>query len=127
MIFIDTSFLLAILIKSDINHNKALELSDTFYENKMINSTVLTETLNLFTGIGGKIGISLYNNLNNMFDIDYLTKNDYDDAIEIYLSYNSSINYSDCTILKSMQKYNINKIATFDSDFNKIKGLDIIS
>lgn len=126
MIFIDTSFLLALLIKSDVNHYNALELSDKFHENKMINSTVLTETLNAFTCIGGKIGISLYQNFKEMFDIDYLTIADYEDAINIYLSYDSSINYSDCTILKSMQKHNINKIATFDSDFKKINGLKII-
>ena len=36
MIFVDTSFLLSLLLKSDVNHYKALELSDTINENKMI-------------------------------------------------------------------------------------------
>jgi len=126
MIFIDTSFLLALLIKSDVNHKRALQLSKLFNENKMINTTVLTETLNAFIGIGGKIGISLYETLKEMFDIDYLTPSDYDEAVKIYLSYDSSINYSDCTILKSMQKNNIYRIATFDSDFNKVNGLEVL-
>jgi hypothetical protein len=127
MIFIDSSFLLALLIKSDINHHRALELGDNFYENKMINTTVLTETLNAFNAVGGKTGVSLYENLKEMFEIDYLTINDFDESIEIYLKYDSSINYSDCTILKSMQKNNISKIATFDSDFKKVNGIEIIS
>ena len=126
MIFIDSSFLLALLLKSDINHNKALELGDNFHENKMINTTVLTETLNAFNAVGGKTGVSLYDNFKEMFDIDFLTLQDYDDAMDIYSAYDSSINFSNCTILKTMQKFNLSKIATFDSDFKKIKGLDII-
>ena len=126
MIFVDTSFLLSLLLKSDVNHYKALELSDTINENKMINSTVLTETFNAFNGVGGKTGVSLYDNFKEMFDIDFLTLQDYDDAMDIYLAYDSSINFSDCIILKTMQKFNLSKIATFDSDFKKIKGLDII-
>lgn len=127
MIFVDTSFILSLLIKSDLNHSRALELSETFHENKMINTTVLTETLNAFMGIGGKVGISLYENLKETFEIDYLTPNDFDESVNLYLSYDSSINYSDCTILRSMQKNNLNKIATFDSDFNKVNGLIIIN
>lgn len=126
MIFIDSSFLLALLLKSDINHNKALELGDNFHENKMINTTVLTETLNAFNAVGGKTGFSLYENLKRMFEIDYLTINDYDESINIYLNYDSSINYSDCTILRSMQKNNIFKIATFDSHFKKVNGIEVI-
>ena len=126
MIFIDSSFLLALLLKSDINHNKALELGDNFHENKMINTTVLTETLNAFNAVGGKTGFSLYENLKRMFEIDYLTINDYDESINIYLNYDSSINYSDCTILRSMKKNNIFKIATFDSHFKKVNGIEVI-
>ena len=61
-----------------------------------------------------------------MFEIDYLTINDYDESINIYLNYDSSINYSDCTILRSMQKNNIFKIATFDSHFKKVNGIEVI-
>ena len=106
MIFIDSSFLLALLLKSD--------------------TTVLTETLNAFNAVGGKTGFSLYENLKRMFEIDYLTINDYDESIKIYLNYDSSINYSDCTILRSMQKNNIFKIATFDSHFKKVNGIEVI-
>ena len=61
-----------------------------------------------------------------MFDIEYLDSDDYDAAMEIYLAYDSSINYSDCTILVTMFQNKIDKIATFDSHFEKIKGLTII-
>ena len=62
-----------------------------------------------------------------MFDIRYLDEKDYENAIDIYLNFNSSINYSDCTILSTMIENKINRIVTFDSDFNKIKGIEVIS
>ncbi len=127
MIFVDTTFLIALLIKSDPLHEKALEVSKSIHDRKVINNTVLNETLNAFTGKGGKVGKELYKLINEMFDIKYLNSNDYEEAIDIYLDFDSSINYSDCTILTSMFKNGINKIATFDSDFEKIRGLTIIN
>lgn len=61
------------------------------------------------------------------FDIDYLTEQDYKKALTYYRYYNTAINFSDCTILVTMNKYNTDKIVSFDSDFNKIKGIINIS
>ena len=127
MIFIDTTFLIALLFKTDPLHEKALIVADSIDERKVINNTVLCETLNSFSGKGGKIGKELYDVMNEMFDIIYLDSNDYDFAMDIYLNYDSSINYSDCTILASMFQNKINKIATFDSHFEKIKGLSVVN
>lgn len=127
MIFVDTSFLIALLISSDQFHEKALNISQTINERKIINNTVLNETLNAFTGKGGKIGKELYDVICEMFDIQYLNSADYDDAIELYLHYDSSINYSDCTILSTMFQNDINQILSFDSDFEKVKGISIIN
>ena len=127
MIFVDTTFLIALLIKTDPFHENALEISGTIHERKVINNTVLNETLNAFTGKGGKVGKELYQVISEMFDVKYLDESDYEEAIDIYLNFNSSINYSDCTILSTMVKNKINRIVTFDSDFNKIKGINVIN
>ena len=127
MIFVDTSFLIALLISTDHFHEKALEISETINERKVINNTVLNETLNAFTGKGGKIGEELYQIIEEMFDIEYLNQADYEHAMEIYLHFDSSINFSDCTILSTMIRNKIDKIISFDSDFEKVKGIKIIN
>jgi hypothetical protein len=127
VIFVDTSFLIALLIKTDQFHEKALEISQTINERKVINNTVLNETLNAFTGKGGKVGKELYNVILEMFDIQYLTPADYDDAIDLYLHYDSSINYSDCTILSTMFQNDIDQILSFDTDFEKVNGMSVIN
>ena len=87
----------------------------------------MNETLNAFTGKGGKIGKDLFDVILEMFDIEYLSDDGYREAMDIYLGYDSAINYSDCTILATMFKNGINKIATFDSDFEKINGLSLLN
>ena len=127
MIFVDTSFLIALLIKTDKFHDEALKISETINERKVINSTVLNETLNAFTGKGGKTGKDLYNLITEMFDIQYLNQADYENAIDIFLQYDSSINYSDCTIISTMIQNKIHHILSFDSDFEKIQGISVIN
>ena len=127
MIFVDTSFLIALLVKTDSHHEEALKIAESIHERKVINSTVLNETLNAFTGKGGKIGEELYQIIEEMFDIEYLNQADYEHAMEIYLHFDSSINFSDCTILSTMIRNKIDKIISFDSDFEKVKGIKIIN
>ena len=127
MIFVDTSFLIALLISTDHFHERALEISETINERKVINNTVLNETLNAFSGKGGKIGKDLYNIILEMFDVEYLSPVDYEKAMDLFLHYDSSINYSDCTILTTMFQNNIDRIVSFDRDFEKIEMINLIN
>ena len=43
--------------------------------------------------------------------------------MELFRFYNHAINFADCTILVSMQKHGITRIATFDSDFEQMKQI----
>ncbi len=127
MIFLDSSYLIALMLKQDRNYKKASDLKTTiFNERIIINNTVLSEVLNSFNKYNS---LNLEHNVNNMFkfDIDYLTEDDYKKALTYYRYYNTAINFSDCTILVTMNKYNTDKIVNFDSDFNKIKGIINIS
>ncbi|MBR0472710.1 MAG: type II toxin-antitoxin system VapC family toxin [Methanosphaera sp.] len=125
MIFLDSSYLIGLIIDNDVHHQKAHMLRPLLeHENKIINNTVLTEVLN-----------SLKKNnyhwdrkkvIHSLLDIgvvSILSRNDYVDSIKLFNYYNHAINFSDCTILKTMQNNKVNKIVSFDSDFDKIKGI----
>ena len=126
MIFVDSSYLIARLITNDKFHERAIQLDNEFNERRIINSTVLTETLNAFTKNGGTSVKELFNKLTNIHEVIYLSSNDYSEAAELFKHYDSSLNFSDCTVLQSMYKLKVNKIASFDNDFSKIKGLTIL-
>ena len=63
----------------------------------------------------------------NLDIFDWLSVEDYKSAAEKFKCYNGSVNFADCTILVTMEKYGITKIVTTDSDFGKIRGIRRIS
>lgn len=125
MIFLDSSYILSLIFENDINHLKAMQIRYVLEdEAKMINNTVLNEVLNSIDSNNSKIEINyIINRLLSLHKIDFLNYDDYITSIKIFRYYNQSINFSDCTILKSMFENNINQIISFDSDFDKIKGI----
>lgn len=131
MIFFDSSFIIGLIISSDNKHHKAVRIKEKLAslgnERRVINNIVLGETLNSFGKFSGKQTKEIFNMLHLMYDVVYLTSEDYNKAIDIYLYYNGSINFHDCLILQTMEKMQINKIVTFDNDFRKVNGLKIIN
>ena len=118
MIFLDSTYLIGLIYYK--SHLLKPYLGD---ENKIINNTVFNEVLNSVTSNNSHYDLNHIKKLLLSFNIDFLTSDDYLDSFDIFEYYNFSVNFSDCTILNTMQNYNINQIASFDSDFDKIKGV----
>ena len=129
MIFLDAGYLIGLIISTDSNHFKSKQLSQEIsHERKVINNVVLIEVLNSLNNYKLKLNADeVLDCLLKLDQIDVLNKDDYISSFNIFKYYNKSINYSDCTILKTMFVNNINKIVSFDSDFDKISGINRIS
>lgn len=124
MIFLDSTYLIGLILKNDSLYYKSHLLKSYLDdENKIINNTVFNEVLNSVTSNNSHYDLNHIKKLLLSFNIDFLTSDDYLDSFDIFEYYNFSVNFSDCTILNTMQNYNINQIASFDSDFDKIKGV----
>lgn len=124
MIFLDSTYLIGLILKNDYLYYKSHLLKSYLDdENKIINNTVFNEVLNSVTSNNSNYDLNHIKKLLLSFNIDFLTSDDYLDSFDIFEYYNFSVNFSDCTILNTMQNYNINQIASFDSDFDKIKGV----
>lgn len=129
MMFFDSSFLIGLFIDSDRYHDKAEDLKGILSnEVVVINNVVFNEVMNSLEMT--KYGPNYNVNLEELFDFlfnkvvfHHLSRKDYFNAYLMFKHYNQAINYSDFTILETMMKYSINKIVSFDSDFDKIKGL----
>ena len=124
MIFLDSTYLIGLILKNDSLYYKSHLLKPYLDdENKIINNTVFNEVLHSVTSNNSHYDLNHIKKLLLSFNIDFLTSDDYLDSFDIFEYYNFSVNFSDCTILNTMQNYNINQIASFDSDFDKIKGV----
>lgn len=128
MIFLDSSYLIGLIIDNDQHHLKATELKPFLkHEKKIINNTVLVETLNSINRTNHTLETeSIINSILKIDKIDFLTKKEYFKSLELFNYYNQGINYSDCTMLYTMQANNVNKIVSFDNDFDKVNGINRI-
>jgi len=126
LIFVDSSYLISRIITNDKYHERAVELENELNERRIINNTVLNETLNAFTKSGGTSVKELFDKLTDIHEVVYLSSADYAESAELFHHYDSSINFSDCTVLHTLFKMKTNKIVSFDSDFSKVKGLTVI-
>jgi len=129
MIFLDTSYFAGLMNHKDPNHQNSLNIKryiEDINEPTVINTTVLVETLNrsVKTNI---LANNMYQTIKASNQIIELTNNDYMSALEVSLWFGNSINYSDCTIIHTMFNMRIRDIVSFDSDFNKVEGLNVIS
>ena len=128
MIFLDTSYINGLVLRNDSYKNLSESIRPILQkEAKVTNITVLVEVLNSLkpNNFNGDIKEIIFHLL-NLDTFDWLSAEDYKSSMELFRYYGGSVNYADCTILQSMQKHGITRIASFDSDFDKIKGIQRI-
>lgn len=128
MIFLDSSYIKGLILKNDDYNHQSKKIKPLLEKDaKIINLTVLVEVLNAVRrgNYERDIGELLFCLL-NMDIFDFLDISDYENAMKWFEYYDRSINFSDCTIINIMVNHKITKIASFDTDFDKIKGFSRI-
>ncbi len=125
MIFVDSSFLTAYFNENDLWHKKSLRVAKLIKnQEKVISNLIISETVtNIGSLLKGKSGNVVYNHLIKNYNVIYDNKNRSNNVMEIYLKYNGVLSFADCLSLQIMKEQNIIEIASFDSDFDKVKGI----
>ena len=128
MIFLNSTYLIGLIIDNDKHHLKATQLKPYLKnEKKLINNTVLVETLNSLKRTNHRLNTkTIIKCILKLDKIDFLTEQDYFKSLDLFNYYGQSINFSDCTILNTMQENGVNTIISFDSDFDKVNNINRI-
>lgn len=128
MIFLDSSFLISLILDKTKQHEDAIKLLELIdKEHKIINTIVLSETLNGIHRCEKRISLEeIYNILNEVAEVIYIKPEEYVEAINLSREYNNAISYSDFIILNSMKNKKIKRIASFDEEFDKITDIERI-
>ncbi|MDD3754812.1 MAG: type II toxin-antitoxin system VapC family toxin [Methanobacterium sp.] len=129
MIFIDSTFFIALVLEDDQWHQQALKLIPKLDEaDKLISEFILSETITMVgSRSGGKAGKQVYEYMMESCNIHRQDKSVYDQVIKTYLKYDGTLSFTDASTVEIMRSFNINEIVSFDSDFDKVKGIIRIS
>ncbi len=124
-LLIDSTPLIGLLLKNDQWHEASLKLGPLIDNHQTyITDIILAETINSLKGTNGKMGKLIFEKLIKTNKIIIIkTMATYESAIDIFLKYDGSIGFSDCTTIQIMSEKNINHILSFDSDFDKVENV----
>jgi len=129
MIILDSSFIVSYFNTRDQNHPQAIKLMKKIHEplcmTDYIFSEVVTVSLTRLKSLDGasKIGEILLKSM-KMIGVE---KSSFDNAWSLFCKQKETVlSFTDCTTVSIMQENNIEKIATFDEDFGKISGIEVI-
>lgn len=125
MIFIDASFFIAALNKNDQWHEKVDKLLPIIKnEEKVTSELILSESITLVGSLfGGKIGLKLFEYILDNHEVRYADKELSFNAMETFLKYDGILSFADSVSVEIMKDSGIERIVSFDSDFDKVDGI----
>lgn len=124
MIFADSSYFIAALKKDDQWHEDALKIAETIKEQLFVSELIISESITMVGSYGGgKVGKILYEFFQDNCRIEYLDEEMLEKSMNTFLKYDGSISLADSSSVEIMKKYDVKKIISFDTDFDKIQGI----
>jgi len=123
--FLDTSFLLAFFDSGDKHHDSAREKMKEIKNKELITSDqIFSETVNTaFSKVDYKTAKDCSKYLRkSQIQIIYLNEPGFLKTCEIFKE--KQISFTDCSIIATMKILNIDKLATFDKDFQQFKEIE---
>ena len=133
MIFLDSSFLVSVEVETDEHHERAIKIRDKIikgeFGNPVISDYIFDETITVTFGRTKNLHKTIVagENLMNSADLVKIDEKIFEDGWEIFKNQkNTRFSFTDCITISLMKNENILNIATFDKDFNKVKGINIV-
>jgi len=134
MILLDSSFLISVEVKTDQNHERAVKIMEKIIKGEfgrpIISDYVFDETITVTFGKTKDLAKSVLVGENLKISTEIIKVDDeiFDDGWGIFKGQKvTKFSFTDCTIVSLMRKENITNIATFDEDFKKVKGINVVS
>lgn len=127
MYFLDTTFIVALFVSNDQWHQKAVEIFEKIkLDEFIISKLVIAETITVLKNkLNTKEIREIYRTLPKIFNV-IDDSEFFDDAMEIFVKYDSKISFFDSMYIYLMKKENITEILSFDSDFDRVNGINRI-
>ena len=124
MIFVDASYIIALIVEKDQWHDDAVGLLEKLKsEDKIITEPMIIESLNLIGSChGGNVGVMTFKYIRDNFNI-FKSDTLLEESLRYYLKFDGTLSLADCTAIHAMKEKGIYEILSFDDDFDKVDGI----
>jgi len=125
LIFVDSSYLIALAITNDQWHKKAKKLRKMVEkEEKYLTTLNIGETIALISYKGNlEVAMIFYKYIRENYKIIDATLKLCDKSLEKFVEYHGTLSPADVLALEVMENKKIDKIVSFDSDFDKVSDI----
>jgi len=124
MIFADSSYFIGLADMKDQWHAQAVGVLKKVQDRLILSDLVISETVtSIGSRAGGKAGKRIYNFFCDNCEIVYIDDDLLEESMEIFLKYDGKLSVADSVSVAIMKKRGIKKIISFDSDFDRVKGI----
>lgn len=124
MLLLDADVLIAFFRESDQSHKRAVELIDAIDEQVIITTVILSEVLTFIKSRdGGKSAKTVWEKIRGA-DIEIIEITDNIDPIVSIMEKYDGLSFGDSSNIAMMQKSGLQKIISFDSDFDNFPGIE---
>jgi predicted nucleic acid-binding protein len=130
LIFLDSSFVIALADGDDQFHEKAVNVLPRLGPQRIISELVLSESVSAVGArLGVKAGRTVFENLlyDSMTKAVFGNRRLYERAMAIYARYSGRLSFADSVSVRIMYDEKVREIASFDSDFDRVENLVRIS
>jgi len=126
VIFVDSSYFIAVANREDRWHRDAKRLTPRLEREDLLTSDLaLSEAV---TGVGavlgGKAGKQAYDVIVDNCSIEVALPERCSSAITTFLHYDGTLSFADALSLVLMQEFGVPTIASFDADFDRVRGIE---
>lgn len=125
MIFIDASYIIAAIVSHDQWHDKTMKINKNLSKKELITSDlIITESIDSVGKLnGGKIAKLTYDFIKDNYKIYQTNIKDLDIGMDTLVKYDGTLSLVDSVSINIMNELEIYEIVSFDSDFDKVKGI----
>jgi predicted nucleic acid-binding protein len=124
---VDSSYFIALADSNDKWHNDALRLSSKIPRGFIISDLVVAESITIIGERGGgKAAQTLYEYFVDECEIEFVDEDLLGEAMALHLQFDGTLSVADCVSVALMSQRRIGKLVSFDSDFDKVRGIERI-
>lgn len=125
--FVDSSFWVGLVDGRDQWHPRARELAGKVDSDSRLLDVTACEALTIIGArLGGKAAARLFDYLQDSCEIVFVDRTLLEGAMRRHLTYDGRLSVADCATVEAMTRFADRSILSFDSDFDRIKGLSRI-